>query len=318
MTSALIASSPRMKCGFAGLLLCLCISFGAVTSVEAWGCAGHMLTTQIALQLVPKPVARYFESISAYQQMLYTELTSLNEVSCWPDDIKSFTKAGSDWHYYDLCLLRNANGSDIVCPAEPEGKMPTALSMARTKLASVNETLSPQEQGFWLAYLVHLVGDFHQPLHTTTLFDPRFPNGDLAGNRFTIFINGVKWNLHSFHDTCAGLLNYDFPQRPLAEYPDDITTLETLAASLIQSQTFDYPSQPEVLNTTVWLDEGFSIGSNISYTLPDGQPLPFGANFTSDSTYVLRLQRVLQNRIALGGRRLGNIMTAIYNARFSS
>lgn len=296
----------------AALISAVLILHGA----EAWGCSGHMLTTQIALQLSPPQVAQYFSEISAYHQMLYSDLTSLTEVSCWADDIKSFTTASSPWHYYDLCLLRNSNGSNIQCPAAPEGYMPTALALAREKLANVNETLTMQEKGFWLAYLVHLVGDFHQPLHTTTLFDPQFPQGDLAGNRFTIYVNNQKWNLHAFHDTCGGLLGFNFPNRPLAEYPDDVDTIATLSTSLILSQSFAYPNQPSVLNTTVWLEEGFEIGSTISYTLPDGTPLPVGANLTSSSAYVTRLQGVLQNRIALGGRRLSNIMMEIYETRF--
>lgn len=288
--------------------LLLSSSFGGV---NAWNCAGHMITTEIALQLLPAPVRRYFTDISAYQQMYYPRITSLTEASCWPDDMKSYTKQYSAWHYYDQCLLRS-NGTNLTCPmVSAVGDLPIAVSTARAQLAmAVN--LTNAERAFWLTFLVHLVGDFHQPLHVTTLFDPMFPDGDLGGNRFNIYVEGTKTNLHSFHDDLAWLLPNGFPQRPLAEYPDDLSMIEGLSESLILLQKFAYPGQPNVTNTTVWLEEGFETGSNISYSLPNGEPLPFGDHFNITGTYVSRLRSMLQNKLALGGRRLANILLDIY------
>ena len=53
-----------------------------------------------------------------------------------------------------------------------------------------------------LAWVFHLVGDVHQPLHTSALFTTQFPNGDQGGN--LIFIrtraNANTTRLHSFWD----------------------------------------------------------------------------------------------------------------------
>nr|ACI16054.1 single-strand-specific nuclease [Bodo saltans] len=285
------------------------------TRVDAWGCAGHMITAEIAQQLLPTNVRRYFTDISAYQQMYYPRITSMTEASCWPDDMKSYTSQYSSWHFYNVCLLR-ANGTNLTCPvwtSVETGQMPTAVANARAQLA-MGSNLTHAESAFWLAFLVHLVGDFHQPLHIATLFNPMFPKGDQGGNRFYIYVNNSRTNLHAFHDDLAWLLPRDgFPQRPLAEYPDDVSMIEGLSESLILLQKFAYPSQPNVTNTSVWIEEGFETGVNISYTLPNGQDLQFNQHFNLSDTYVTRLRSMLQNKLALGGRRLARILMEIYD-----
>ena len=39
-----------------------------------------------------------------------------------------------------------------------------------------------EEKAIYLTWLMHLVGDIHQPLHCTAVFREQFPNGDKGGN----------------------------------------------------------------------------------------------------------------------------------------
>lgn len=54
-------------------------------------------------------------------------------------------------------------------------------------------------------YLLHLVGDIHQPLHSTNYFNETFKNGDLGGNLIKItLLNGTtNFNLHAYFDAIA-------------------------------------------------------------------------------------------------------------------
>lgn len=286
-----------------------------VSHATAWNCLGHMLTAQVAVQLLQSeaPAANaYYTDLSNYQQMQYVNLTSLTEASCWPDDIKDFTHQYNTWHYYDQCYLRTQPGSNVTCPTTPEGNATAAIAKAVEKLSSPTVNVSKAERAFWLTMLVHVVGDMHQPLHTTTLFDETFPKGDLAGNRFSIQI-GANWtNLHKFHDDIAGLAPQNFPQRPLAAYPNDQQSIELLSTSLLSSQSFAYPGQANVTNVTVWLEEGYETCLNASYTLPDGQPLHNKAHIAEGAPYITKLRQVLLNKIALGGRRLFKILADAY------
>ena len=60
------------------------------------------------------------------------------------------------------------------------------------------------ERAWMTRYLLHVVGDIHQPLHSTNYFNETFKNGDLGGNRINVtLLNGSDFNLHSYFDSIA-------------------------------------------------------------------------------------------------------------------
>jgi S1/P1 Nuclease len=44
----------------------------------------------------------------------------------------------------------------------------------------------PEQKAIALAWLFHLVGDIHQPLHTAQLFTVEYPKGDRGGNEICV------------------------------------------------------------------------------------------------------------------------------------
>ena len=74
-----------------------------------------------------------------------------------------------------------------------------------------------------MRYLIHLMGDIHQPLHVINYYSEAFPNGDdsifflpflfysLDGKLFNIQLSqntsAVTHDLHFFIDGCAGLFS---------------------------------------------------------------------------------------------------------------
>lgn len=59
-------------------------------------------------------------------------------------------------------------------------------------------------------YLVHLVGDIHQPLHSVALYNLTYPAGDQGGNKLRITLaNKTAFNFHSFWDSGALVLQND-------------------------------------------------------------------------------------------------------------
>ena len=62
------------------------------------------------------------------------------------------------------------------------------------------------EKSLLMRYLIHVLGDIHQPLHATTLINKQFPKGDLGGNLFLLnFKDGIS-NLHKLFDSGADKL----------------------------------------------------------------------------------------------------------------
>ena len=51
------------------------------------------------------------------------------------------------------------------------------------KVLTQNMNHNSAERALFARYVVHLVGDIHQPLHSVALFNETYPNGDIGGNR---------------------------------------------------------------------------------------------------------------------------------------
>lgn len=61
-------------------------------------------------------------------------------------------------------------------------------------------------------YLLHLVGDSHQPLHSVNMFNSKHKTGDIGGNLVKIITtsatNSTNINLHAYLDSMAGLQSF--------------------------------------------------------------------------------------------------------------
>jgi len=147
----------------------------------AWGPTGHRVVGQIAenhLNLfVKKKVKKLLDG------------ESLARVSNWPDKIKSDPDTYGytyRWHYTDwpdtsIGYNRTSNNGDLVKAIEENYQV------------LKNKKATKAERAFALKFLVHLVGDIHQPLHVG--------NGlDRGGNRCRVVYQGEEVNLHKVWD----------------------------------------------------------------------------------------------------------------------
>lgn len=57
-------------------------------------------------------------------------------------------------------------------------------------------------RSFMIRFLLHIVGDVHQPLHSSALFSPEFPDGDQGGNLFKITYKTYD-ELHALWDAAC-------------------------------------------------------------------------------------------------------------------
>lgn len=155
----------------------------------AWGRTGHRLIAQLAeAQLTPQ--ARF-----AIEQLLAGEPDpSLAGVASWADELRGsdpdLGKRSARWHYVNLgengcryVRLRDCRGDDCLVEAIREQ---TAI------LADPGKPLQERTQA--LKFVVHFVGDVHQPLHAGYA-------RDRGGNTVQVNFNGKGSNLHSFWDS---------------------------------------------------------------------------------------------------------------------
>jgi len=174
-------SLPRqfLRAGiFACLLLFVVMSLPA--PARAWGCKGHQVVALLAEKLLnPRALAMAKKiladgpidpSLSRYCKEGGTD--PLADASTWPDDIRSIRPEASPWHYIDI--PRGTKLYDVEKFCDPkEGCVTRAINDDLAILRSADS--DPRKRADALRFLIHFVGDLHQPLHAIT-------NNDQGGN----------------------------------------------------------------------------------------------------------------------------------------
>jgi hypothetical protein len=158
----------------------------APSPVAAWGRDGHALIAELAERRLSA------EALADVRQLLIDEPDAgLAAVASWADAVRE--QDGWRW----TAPLHYVNHADASCArAAPRGCerglcLPQAIERYRDQLADAS--LSRRQRAEALKFVVHFVGDVHQPLHTG--YRP-----DRGGNLFQINIDGEGSNLHSVWD----------------------------------------------------------------------------------------------------------------------
>lgn len=202
-----------------------------------------------------------------------------------------------DWHFITQMLI-----IDNAVPKKdpPPVNAVEVIKFLSQKLAGGDEDL---KKAFYLAELLHLVGDIHQPLHTTTRFTRTRTGGDLGGNFFRITPVSNRDTLHKYWDAAGGLFMFRDLNHPLSTA--DRTKLVNFATRI----TSDFPkssmtSEINQSNPKVWAEEGLDIAKDEVYKGITENTLP-------DSDYQTNAQQVSARRIALAGYRLAAILNKV-------
>lgn len=165
------------------LIALLCAASAA--PAFAWGQNGHRIIGEIAEDRISGRTQAEVE--------LILDGEDLAEVSTWADEERSnpsdfWQKEAGPWHY--VTVPKGQNYEDVTPP--DAGDAVTALSRFTATLR--NRDASREERRIALLFIVHIIGDLHQPLHAG--------NGtDRGGNDRLVRWYGQATNLHSVWDT---------------------------------------------------------------------------------------------------------------------
>lgn len=170
----------------------------------AWGGDGHRIVAIVAEgHLTPK--AR--QSIDA----LLGEQT-LAEVANYADLVRNRRPETSNFHFVDIPITRNSLDRAKDCKNDPEKGDCVIAAIERFAKQANDPTLKVGQRRFALKFIVHLIGDMHQPLHSAD-------NDDRGGNSVKVSWFGRKGkgiNLHSVWDRLiieqAGLDEAEFAE----------------------------------------------------------------------------------------------------------
>ena len=195
-----------MRRALAALLLCWPIL--APHPAHAWGDEGHEIIATIADALMTPAARRQVHAMLATDDDPLTEHDMAAEAT-WADHLRSANADGArsrtrQWHFVDIEL--HSPSLDAACFGHP--KLPPAalaslgpaqacivdkIDQFATELARADTP--PDERLAALKFLLHFVGDVHQPLHAAD-------DDDRGGNDKPVSADGMRaGNLHHYWDT---------------------------------------------------------------------------------------------------------------------
>ncbi len=197
------------------------------------------------------------------------------------NDLHSFDR----WHYINIPFTVE---SQPPIPAKPQNVV-WAIERARKALA--NTELSERQRAFYIAVLLHTVGDIHQPMHCVGRISQAHPEGDRGGNDF--LLAPPYRNLHQVWDRTANLL----PHITAADHEALRAHAETLAGR------HPHTSLAEVdnLDPAHWADESFKLAVEVAYQAIVEDETPTDA-------YLENARGVIGPRLALAAYRLAALL----------
>jgi hypothetical protein len=308
-----------MHHGRAGVMFGLLFLGSSLSAqVQAWNDFGHMTVAAVAWRQL-RPVARARSSELLHLNPDYSRwvrgvapdqqaVIAFLKASTWADAIKhepgyiddGERPEGPDananigyqdrrehryWHYVDVPF--SPDGTPL-----PEIRTPNAA----TRIAQFRRVLEDPRaaagvKSYDLVWLLHLVGDIHQPLHAVSRFTHELPEGDLGGNRIRLCAAPCHEELHYFWDAVLGS--------------------GSAAQALALARELPTPATAQLTDADVhdWLRESGRIARRAAYRLPIGAgagPYPLTPAYREQARAVARQQ------VALAGGRLAALLNAAF------
>lgn len=294
----------------AALLAALFASFPA----WGWNAGGHRLTAAIAWRGLDDTtrsnvvglLSRHpdYETWTKRARHDDPGYIAFLEASTWPDDIKGDKRFHENdetpttllrgfpdmarhrhWHHVDqpvdAATVRNMG----------KGELDGRLEAFRVLLG--HPRASAEARVWALPWLIHLVGDIHQPLHTVSRYDEK-GRSDEGGNELWIdnpfHPRRTSMTLHAYWD--------DLPGPPWLRG----ARLEEAATRLLAESS----GAVSLDSIAVWLKESRQLAREAAYTGLEGEVPTLGAGYHE------RAQKIARQRVTIAGQRLALLLRQLF------
>jgi len=300
------------------------------TPAHAWNALGHKTVAEIAWrQLEPSDRERIVEVLRRHPRfdadfagkmtddVLAADKATqdhwiFQHAATWPDIARGLPKGERGkydrpvWHYVNFPLFVDATDRRAIAqnvsteyPTTTETKDYNILQAIAHCRAALRSQAGADVKATAYCWLMHLVGDIHQPLHSTALFSVnQFPEGDRGGNSI-LLVRGS--NLHSLWDNLLGRQYY-------------MRNVEQEVAELSRGHREVWDSAANETNPLKWADEGHKLCESFVYAdeiLKAVRETPVGGKLTPielpDDYYKLAGEHA-RRRIIAAGLRLASVL----------
>ena len=290
-----------------------------------WDETGHKISAYIAWQrMTPDVRERVIKILLAAPEdsqlaTFYLPYGSRNEdtrkreyfmlVSTWADiirdrnfDIRYKKYHKGNWHYSDAFWTQRDGKIEYLKAPEDGGK-------ALEKLVEFDKLISSNapdaQKAIAIAWLEHLIGDLHQPLHTSARVTDMEPKGDQGGNLFLLTPKDTprekQENLHWFWDSIIGR------NIPNSKNECDADYIDPLAQKIMKKYPFDkMQSRLAAGRFEDWIKE----------SLTRAQTDVFSADLKRfempSDKYKKKAFKIAEERLALAGYRMGELFNSAF------
>jgi len=204
---------------------------------------------------------------------------SMASVASWADEVRRSRAETGPWHYIDIPIDKPHLDMARDCPKE--GCMIKKIEDFEAVLRDPNTP--PVQRREALMFLIHFVGDMHQPLHDSD-------NKDKGGNDVQVVYKGRNMNLHSLWD--SGLLGNIGKEEDL--FPVYLEDAERHAKKWRKGSVED------------WSEQGHKLAVKVTYGMLPKTEKGTPATITPD--YEAKADPVIREQIEKAGDRLARVL----------
>ncbi|KAI6910041.1 hypothetical protein KC318_g1364 [Hortaea werneckii] len=270
-----------------------------------WGSLGHRTVGYLAQHYFTDAAAQLFEGL-----INPSEHFDVSDAAVWADRIRWRRHYTGGWHFIDAndsppetCNVNFSRDCE-----EDRGCVVSALANQTALLLDLDQTRTTRNEA--LKFLLHFVGDLHQPLHTEAL--------DRGGNQIQVKFDNRHYNLHSVWDTEIALKMHGLTHSPGADAEKTLAKRwaqelynkhESADFRIAQNVSCD-PMANTAAAQSCALEYAAETNQLIcSYVLQPG--LEWFESNDLGGEYYDGAKTIVEDRIAIAGMRLGMWMNAV-------
>ena len=250
------------------------------------------------------------------------------EAARWPDDAKFTRDDRPTWHSARWTILADDAPPESKALLETRGGRPIGNAIEALLLNTAilrNPEAKPEERALALSWMMHVLGDIHQPLHVSDLMSADFPTGNAAGTLAYVWdpLRDSAMPLHILWDSnfmrLTALAEVDrhaadimkkYPRSSLPELTayEGPTAFEKWAKESHQvavDWAYDIDTRPD---PNLGADSDRIIGNMVKYILFGTSPVDAAPAVPDE--YWARVQNTVPRRLALTGYRMADVILA--------
>lgn len=263
---------------------------------QGWGPEGHAIVADIAQQHLDPAAAAQVQALLRLEG-----LSRLDDISSWADHIRKEHPRTGGWHYIDIPLRADGYEAARDCPRD--NCVIAQINHFSRVLA--DRSTAPAARLEALKWVVHLVGDVHQPMHAVD-------DDDKGGNTVQLQFFGRGSNLHAVWD--GGVLRHALNLVPGPDYSfdharvwADAMQLDVTISPTDRAAWSAIGGLPQLhAEAVAWADESHQLAREVAYAHLDG---------CNRAAWSQRYQNVawpvVRTRLQQGGVRLAAVLNEL-------